>query len=503
MNKGVTIFLLAIFIAGSLPVFAENEEKSNDRLVKIEQLKERIQEHKALTAAQKTKIRSSLTAAKQTYEVKKLELRENQGKILEMKEQWKECKDSDEEDCQDIKREFLGYGKNYVARAADVLLKYLEQLYNKVELSDMDDEEKKEALTEIQEQIDAVEAAKAKAEAAETKEELRDALDELKDLLKEYRIKIRHRVASLFRHKVGEIIVRAERLEIKLEKILDRAEEAGYDTEQLSDLIDEFNALIETARDNYYEAKEILEEFHSDETTDSDKVKEAHELLKQAHRDLNAAQKILREILHEIKGISDEFIGETETCWEDRPDYRPGYDLGYFIWQGDCRDTWHVDWSGDMRQVAESITNERPNGYIMEGSIKVVDGEFVNVGVKAFDRFDKFEWTDNEITFKAWVGPHFDGIHFQTTSNVIEFDLYVDGEHNTELVYIGKDWENPTEIPFVLEGEAVVIDDLEIVCEDGQLLVKNECVDEIEEMEIEEITGNGKKYEVAVPMDTI
>ena len=505
MKKILTVLLVMLFVFGSLPiVFADDVQETinRPRLVKAQMLKERIQEKRQLTQQEITEARSNFQEAKENYLDHKEQFQVKKQLILGMKSRWEQCKDSDTEDCMQVREQFVGYGKDYVEKAAEALLKYLDQVYNKIKLNeDIEEEEKEQKLDEISGYMDQVSSIIDRIDSAETKEELRNILDELKDLINEIKPRIKHNVTNLYRHKIGEIIVRAEQLEIKLQKLLDRAEEAGYDVTDLENMIDDFEGLIKSARDNYYKAKEILDQFSDEETTDSNKVQEAHDLLRQAHNDLNSAQKVLRDILHKIKGMYDEFVEQTEECWADRPDYRPGYDLGYFIWQGSCRNTWYLDWSGDMKQP--TTTNERPRGYIMRGTITAVDGEFVNVGVKAFDRFDKFEWSGDTITFKAWVGPHFDGIHFKSTGTQIEFDIYVDGEHNTELVYIGKDWENPTEIPFVLEGEAVVIDDLEIVCEDGQLLVKNECVDEIEEMEIEEITGNGKKYEVAVPMDTI
>ena len=27
---------------------------------------------------------------------------------------------------------------------------------------------------------------------------------------------------------------------------------------------------------------------------------------------------------------------DSADCWSDKPDYRPGFDKGFFIWQGTC-----------------------------------------------------------------------------------------------------------------------------------------------------------------------
>ncbi|MBM3199898.1 hypothetical protein FJZ53_03085 [Candidatus Woesearchaeota archaeon] len=40
---------------------------------------------------------------------------------------------------------------------------------------------------------------------------------------------------------------------------------------------------------------------------------------------------------------------DSTNCWSDKPDYTPGVDKGFFIWQGTCGKFWWVDWSGDTR----------------------------------------------------------------------------------------------------------------------------------------------------------
>ncbi|MBU1245967.1 MAG: hypothetical protein ABIJ20_00940 [Nanoarchaeota archaeon] len=505
MKKILTIVLVMLLVVGGSPLaFADNGDDTKPYLVKAQQLKANWQERKQETTQDIEEAKHNYLEAKQYYQEKRNQLQEKKEKLEQMKPQWQECQDSGGDDCLSVKEEFLGYGKEYAIHSADALIKYLDQVYNKIKLDeDLTMEETDEQLNEIRAQMDKVNGLKEIIDNATTKEELEGAVDELRALLQEIKPTLQHRVTNLYKNRIGQIIVRAEQLEVKLDKILDRAGESGYDTGELSKLINNFNELVASARDKYYDSQEILEDFHG---KDTELVREAHALLKAAHQDLSSAQKILRDILHEIKGITGEgddgFINETETCWEDRPDYRPGYDLGYFIWQANCKqNTWFVDWSGDSLQ--ESTLDEVPAGYLMEGTIKVVDGEFFNVGIKAFEQFDTFEWTDNEIKFKAWVGPHFDGIHFQSTSNVIEFDLYVDGEYQEDLVYIGKDWENPAGIPFKLEGKASIMEEFDVICEEGQLFIKNECVDEIEEVEIEESDNNGigKKYNLAIPTD--
>ncbi|MDP2909046.1 MAG: hypothetical protein Q8N77_04550 [Nanoarchaeota archaeon] len=41
---------------------------------------------------------------------------------------------------------------------------------------------------------------------------------------------------------------------------------------------------------------------------------------------------------------------DSADCWSDKPDYTPGIDKGFFIWQGTCGQFWWIDWSGDTRE---------------------------------------------------------------------------------------------------------------------------------------------------------
>lgn len=204
---------------------------------------------------------------------------------------------------------------------------------------------------------------------------------------------------------------------------------------------------------------------------------------------------------------------DSADCWKNKPAYTPGENKGYFIWQGTCANFWWIDWSGDTKkdisklikcikerrksittsadvltldieavedavETAEEIVNEAEEDkenestnktfcseltleqfkelkkkllYPVEGNIKS-NGKIFDVGTRRFDGNDRLKFKDNEISFKAKVGPNFDGIFFRTTGDKVTFDLTYDGEKSTELVYIGKEKENPSSNPFELDG---------------------------------------------------
>ena len=83
-------------------------------------------------------------------------------------------------------------------------------------------------------------------------------------------------------------------------------------------------------------------------------VLESHEKLKIAQQDLQEAHSLLVELYQMIKVKSGDIKTE---CWQDKPSYEPGRDLGFFIWQNSCEDnTWFLDWSGDLRNKDDLIS---------------------------------------------------------------------------------------------------------------------------------------------------
>ena len=163
----------------------------------------------------------------------------------------------------------------------------------------------------------------------------------------------------------------------------------------------------------------------------------------------------------------DEKLQNTK-CWREFPRFQPGYDKGVFLWQGDCNGFQFISWSGDLKLVENR--NEEPSK--IKATI-TTDGEFLNVGTKAFEEGDIMKWDENTIEIEAEVGTHFDGIYFFSTGETIKLDFEIDGEHKEELIYIGKDYQNPESIPFVLKNKE--FDEPKIICKENEMFEGDSC----------------------------
>ena len=89
--------------------------------------------------------------------------------------------------------------------------------------------------------------------------------------------------------------------------------------------------------DEVYEVVEV-ETISAEETPESDTATESEELV---------SEEVSPEIVAEPVDLT---VIENPNCWADKPAYRPGYDKGYFIWQGKCANFIWVDWSGDTKE---------------------------------------------------------------------------------------------------------------------------------------------------------
>jgi len=159
---------------------------------------------------------------------------------------------------------------------------------------------------------------------------------------------------------------------------------------------------------------------------------------------------------------------QNAKCWREFPRFQPGFDKGVFLWQGDCNGFQFISWSGDLRLIENR--DEEPSK--IKATI-TTDGEFLNVGTKAFEEGDIMKWDENTIEIEATVGTHFDGIYFFSTGETIKLDFEIDGEHQEELIYIGKDYQNPESIPFVLKNKE--FDEPKIICKENETFDGDYC----------------------------
>jgi len=276
---------------------------------------------KARVIAEQNLIRARLNyvKAKENYlNAKKIYLTAK-NKFLSVKAELKECKGDDSEECLKKRRQIREYSKEHLLRIADLILKELDKIKNKIESSeDLSEEEASELLNSINEKIGKIEEAKdviGNLNNESTKEEVQDAAKLIKKEWVETKYIAKRAVGILINSRIGGIIVKSKQLEIKLNRILERMTEQGKDTSKVESLVEDFNSMLESARGNYEKAVEKYKEARLATENVGDIIQEAHGYMKQAHLDLKDAHKILKDIFMELKEQGVE--GELESVEDE------------------------------------------------------------------------------------------------------------------------------------------------------------------------------------------
>lgn len=309
MKKTISLIVLALFVLSVVPLaFAEDTEITSAR--------ERFKEARELA-------KENYKQTVEQYKEAKEKFKDSREKIKENREKLKECVGLKTDKCNNIRATVKANAKPFLTNSADAILKLLENLKNKVEASNLEDAEKAELIAEVDASIAKINEAKASADAlteGATNEEIKESAKEIREAWKEARKDVKRIAGELVHFRVGEIIKKAEKLEERLNMVLEKAKANGKDTSALQGLIDQFHQKIADAREKYEQAKQKYTEAKTAGDVDA-VVKEANALLKEAHKDLKEAHSILKNIVRELRAKNAEKeIEETKESTEETED---------------------------------------------------------------------------------------------------------------------------------------------------------------------------------------
>jgi len=245
--------------------------------------------------------------------------------FINSKEKLVNCRADFSDRCKMVRAEIKTNAKPFLLNSADLVLKLLDNLGTRISNSNMSDEEKNGLLADLDARIQGVEDAKTKIDGLtqnSTNEETKEAAKVIRTAWLDTRKDIKRVTGHLINFRVGEIIVRAERLEERLDKVVEKAKANGKDTTQLESLINNFKEKVNEAREKYELAKAKYTEAKTAGDVDS-VIKEANQYLKEAHSKLKEAHSILKDIVSEIrkrgqeKTLEETSVEATETSGEN------------------------------------------------------------------------------------------------------------------------------------------------------------------------------------------
>lgn len=297
VKKAITHLEKATEMAGAQ---IENQERV------IERVKEKIEvQEKNIERTQEKieQIQARYQQTKERYQEAKQKYLGVKAKVNELRTEIQECVEGD---CETKRKQFRVKSRDVLIHLSDVVLTTLDKLKEKIELSEMTEEEKTQALEDLEVQITEVQEAKAVLEGLSedvTREEIKDAIKVIKDAWKTTKPQIKLGLGKVIGAKLGNIIVKTEQLGTKFNRIRDRLEADGYDVSALDSYLGEFNGKMTSAKEHWEMARKQFGEARTAEDV-SAAVKEAHQHQVQARNLIKEARGDIRNIVEEIKGLN-------------------------------------------------------------------------------------------------------------------------------------------------------------------------------------------------------
>ena len=313
-------------------VLGEDAAEARKKLARLKVRKaEDLYKKRAVAADKRAEAKRRYEAARKRHDTLENESEDRGRAFDEVKAKLRDCGD----DCEEIRAEAQARAKEYVAKSGERVLAHLDKVKSKIEGNEnIDDERADEIVAKLDAAIAEVKAALVDAEAATTKEELRAAAKSISSIWKRIKHVAEAGAARVVTSRVGEIVVRSQQLEVKLEKLLAEIEERGTEVENLDALTDKFGVLIAEALELHKQSESLLEEVAvtrsqkrllTDEERDqlTEMIKKAKKLSKDAQSTLKDAHGILVEIAKDLHEADDDasFEGaEDEELVEDESD---------------------------------------------------------------------------------------------------------------------------------------------------------------------------------------
>lgn len=379
MKKLMALLVIALFLVSIVPVFAHENERAdredrNRGLSAFGQAASEIETDSELTVeARHEKLRekfdeakANFLASKETFLSEKASLK---AKIAEVKAVCRENPDS--EDCNELKeRVAKGEGKNYLLHSIDVIENVLEKRKAKIEgllasgeISTQAEARLEARLSEINAQLEDLAELRTEVDSATTKAEIKAAARELRVSWRGIKVDLEASGAEVVSHRFSFAINRAESLERKLDRTLERLEAQGHDVSTVEADVNSFKAHIDVAQSLTEEARA---KFADSSPSEAD-VRAAHELLVQAHAELKLAHIDLKKIISGLKASAGadgeeavDDLSEEESEQEDSEDETES--------ETDVDVEGSVELTGDAKATFDELVESLAD---VEGSVKL------------------------------------------------------------------------------------------------------------------------------------
>jgi chromosome segregation ATPase len=329
MKQTMSVFLVVLLVLSIMPIALAEETEEKEGLTNkygiINNNKYGVVKNK-VGEVDKNKFREeNKEDIKHKYEITKKQVIKNKEKYMEVKKDYKNvqnnykeaktkwgivkesstrCREDESEKCTQVRKTVKVESKEFLIKSSERVLTILENLKEKIESSkNLEEEIKQERLEEIKQSISEVTESKEIIENLNnesTLEEIKEASQTLNNAWKTSQKTAKVGVGRLANAKIGGIIIKSEKLDERLNKIVGEMEKNGQDTEEVKSLIEDFNEKVGFAKENHEKARKKYSEANSPNKVDN-VMNEAHEFMKISHNHLKESHKLLKDIVREAR----------------------------------------------------------------------------------------------------------------------------------------------------------------------------------------------------------
>lgn len=300
---------------------ADGRERRKDRAQELrkkaafKEYKERAGKARALAKERVQKARERAKHARERAKEARQKFHEARDRVRERREEVAKCKGDDSDECNDLRAEAKADAIEALAKAAETAIEELQNMRSRVEESEDLSEERAAALLEgIDKHLAKLERVQDEIEGLDedsTRDEIRNAAKHLREALKDVKQGAKRLAGKVVNARIGGVLVRSRQLQDHLNNVLERAENAGRDTSAVDSLVDEFDAHLNLAEQEYELAREA---YDAGQDGAREHLQASHDALKEAHKTLKEIFRTLKNsnMHEELEEVADSDVVEED-----------------------------------------------------------------------------------------------------------------------------------------------------------------------------------------------
>lgn len=205
--------------------------------------------------------------------------------------------------------------REYLNASIDYMIAHLEKVQYNLEQSNGSGTEAR--INAIEERISQLQEEKKAIEKAEDLEDFTKATESVRGVWNNVKNRTAVETGQTAGEKIDDFANKSESISKKLEKELDKLNETGVNTSELESKLENYNALMASARKNSEAAKEI----YNKENATEEELSKANGYLQNALGEIKEANQVLKEIFEELEQYRSEETNRNRARNNPEPEF--------------------------------------------------------------------------------------------------------------------------------------------------------------------------------------